>query len=91
MAGHGDYLMELSNDLYMLLGKMDGKIDSLMVMHSLQTKQIDDHGTRIGKLETDLASTRASGSTGRHWLSTIISIAALGLSFLFNMKGITNG
>lgn len=80
--------MENQHDLYMMLGRMDGKIDSLMAMNSNQSKVLDDHAGRINALETEVASVKASSTTGKHWLGTAIAILALLLTLFTSIQGI---
>jgi|TARA_R110002020_G_scaffold254156_2_gene467881 hypothetical protein len=41
------------NDMYLILGRLEGKLDSLMVVTEKQWDTIEKHDTRIKKLETD--------------------------------------
>lgn len=39
------------NHLYLLLGRMDGKLDSLIAKQESQGRRLDNHGDRIRSLE----------------------------------------
>ena len=41
------------NDMYLILGRLEGKLDSLMVVTEKQWDTIEKHDTRIKKLEND--------------------------------------
>tara|TARA_Y100000310_G_C20170180_1_gene573291 strand:- start:187 stop:417 length:231 start_codon:yes stop_codon:yes gene_type:complete len=41
------------NDMYLILGRLEGKLDSLMVVTEKQWDTIEKHDTRIKKLEKD--------------------------------------
>ena len=41
------------NDMYLILGRLEGKLDSLMVVTEKQWDTIEKHDTKIKKLETD--------------------------------------
>jgi len=40
-------------DMYLILGRLEGKLDSLMVVTEKQWDTIEKHDTRIKKLEKD--------------------------------------
>jgi hypothetical protein len=44
---------KLDNDMYLILGRLEGKLDSLMVIIEKQWDTIEKHDTRIKKLEKD--------------------------------------
>jgi hypothetical protein len=44
---------KLDNDMYLILGRLEGKLDSLMVITEKQWDTIEKHDTRIKKLEKD--------------------------------------
>jgi hypothetical protein len=41
------------SDMYLILGRLEGKLDSLMVVTEKQWDTIEKHDTRIKKLEND--------------------------------------
>ncbi len=41
------------NDMYLILGRLEGKLDSVMVITEKQWDTIEKHDTRIKKLEKD--------------------------------------
>jgi len=41
------------NDMYLILGRLEGKLDSLMLITEKQWDTIEKHDTRIKKLEKD--------------------------------------
>ena len=42
-----------NNDMYLILGRLEGKLDSVMVITEKQWDTIEKHDTRIKKLEKD--------------------------------------
>ena len=44
---------KLDNDMYLILGRLEGKLDSLMLITEKQWDTIEKHDTRIKKLEKD--------------------------------------
>ena len=42
------------NDMYLILGRLEGKLDSVMVITEKQWDTIEKHDTRIKKLEKDI-------------------------------------
>ena len=42
-----------NNDMYLILGRLEGKLDSVMVITEKQWDTIEKHDTRINKLEKD--------------------------------------
>lgn len=72
--------MDKDSDLYLMLGRLDGKMDALAAMHSTAIARIDGIEKRVGQNEQEVASIKAKGVHGRAWLSTAISIGAVLLS-----------
>lgn len=72
--------MDRDNDLYLLLGRLDGKMDALAAMHGTAINRLDQLETRMGATEQDVATIKATANHGRQWIATGISIVAVAVS-----------
>lgn len=80
--------MDDDNKLYLLLGKLDGKLDSLMTAATATSARVDDVEKRVLETEKSITTIKARHTYGKSWLSTIISVAALGVAVVSNfLKG----
>lgn len=72
--------MPEDNSLYLLLGQLNGKVDAIMASISAHKETTDYHSKRISSVESEIAALKAGRSQNRSWITTVISVAALGLS-----------
>lgn len=68
--------MENNNDTLVALGRLEGKLDVLVTMHSHQSVRIDGLEARTNKVEVDLAGIAATRAQGRDWIATGIALVA---------------
>jgi hypothetical protein len=69
--------MESNHDLYLLLGRLDGKVDTLVTLHSATQQRLDAIEQRLGHVEQDTASLKSSGTSSKTWTSNIMSVVAV--------------
>lgn len=72
--------MEQDNNLILLIGRIEGKVDTLVHMQGTTSQRIDNMENRLAKMEQEMAASSASGSSSKVWLSNIISVVAVGIS-----------
>ncbi len=68
--------MENHNDTLVALGRLEGKLDVLVLHHSQQAARLDSLETRTGKVEIDVATITATRAQSRDWVATAISVLA---------------
>lgn len=69
--------MENHNDTLVALGRLEGKLDVLVTMHSQQATRIESLEGRTNKIEIDIAGISATKAQSRDWMATGISLIAL--------------
>jgi hypothetical protein len=64
------------HEVFLLLGRMDGKIDAVMNLQTGNATRIDNLEHRVSKVETDVAGISASGQSNNLWMTNLIAGAA---------------
>lgn len=72
--------MEPNGELILLIGRIEGKVDTLVANQQSTAARIDLIETRTSQLEQKMAAAAATGSTGNRWLSNLIALGALVIS-----------
>jgi hypothetical protein len=70
------------NDLMLMLGRLEGKMDSMMTSLSTQTSRMDRIEQLQNALDSRVTTIEATKSTGRNWFGGIMSIIALALAVM---------
>lgn len=73
MDGHTD------NHL-LLLGRVEGKVDTLIHLQTVQSQRIDNIEVRMAQSEVDIITLKASSSTKQSILTNVVAVAALAVS-----------
>lgn len=68
------------SDIYLLLGRLDGKMDALTTMHTQSSARLDSLENRVGTVEQSVASISATDQSSHNWLGYITAFGALGVS-----------
>ncbi|OJX53640.1 hypothetical protein [Devosia sp. 66-22] len=66
--------MNPESELLILVGRMEGKLDGFLAIQSEQGKRIHGLDDRLGAVETDVATLKASRSTNLNWLTIGVSV-----------------
>ena len=76
----------VSNDLYNMLGRLDGKMDMMLTNSTCLAVRVDHHADRINELDIKIVTVEASTVNNRKWLISIMSAIGLIISIvaLFN-------
>lgn len=67
----------MDDQALILIGRVEGKVDTLINLHSAQSARIDALETRQSRTEVDVASLSASKSNSQSWLSNVMSALAV--------------
>lgn len=70
-----------SPELHLFLGRLEGKVDTLVNLHTTQAARIDAVEARMNAAEQRIVALESSSGTGRVWLTNILS----GLAFLVSL------
>ncbi|CAB4139577.1 hypothetical protein UFOVP347_39 [uncultured Caudovirales phage] len=68
------------DDLALLLGRVEGKVDTLVHLSTQTSQRVEALETRVGKLEQAAAAVRAAKTSGKEWLTNLMAVAALCVS-----------
>lgn len=60
----------------LLIGRVEGKVDTLVHLTSATAQRIDAIETRLTQTEQKVASLAASGASSKTWVANLISVAA---------------
>ena len=71
---------EPSADLYLLLGRMDGKMDMITTIVSQTASRVDNLETRINHVEQQASAIQAAGKSNHNWLGYLAGFGALIIS-----------
>ncbi|MFK3848044.1 hypothetical protein ACI2J5_00900 [Agrobacterium pusense] len=66
-----------STEALLLIGRVEGKVDTLISLSSQQSQRIDQLEGRMSAGEVDIASLKATSSTNQTFLTTLIAIFSL--------------
>lgn len=66
-----------STEALLLIGRVEGKVDTLISLSSHQSQRIDQLEGRMSAGEVDIASLKATSSTNQTFLTTLIAIFSL--------------
>jgi hypothetical protein len=81
--------MSHDNDLMLLIGRVEGKVDTLVHLQSTAISRIEALEQRQNTTETKVAGIEARGEGSKTWLSNSLAILALFVSTVatyFGMK-----
>lgn len=67
----------ISTEALLLIGRVEGKVDTLISLSSQQSQRIDQLEGRMSAGEVDIASLKATSSTSQTFLTTLIAIFSL--------------
>lgn len=68
---------QTNTEALLLIGRVEGKVDTLISLVSQQSQRIDQLETRVSAGEVDIASLKAKSSTNQSIFSNITAILAL--------------
>lgn len=66
-----------ASDTLLMLGRLEGKVDTLINLSSAQSQRIDALEQRTSKVEVDIASMRSSKSTNQSVFTNIMAMLAI--------------
>jgi hypothetical protein len=69
--------MDANSDLILLIGRIEGKVDTLVSMQASTTQRVDQIETRTSQLEQKMAAATASGTSTSAWIGSLISVGAV--------------
>jgi hypothetical protein len=64
------------NELYLIMGRLEGKVDALTSMLTTTAQRLETLEMRLAKAEAEIAAIKGEGTTAKTWFSNIIAIAA---------------
>ena len=76
----------VSNDLYNMLGRLDGKMDMMLTNSTSLAVRVDHHANKINELDIKMATVEASTGNSRKWLISIMSGIGLLISLVALLK-----
>lgn len=74
--------MHNDSELVLLIGRIEGKVDTLVHMQGATSQRIDAIEQRTATVEQKIVALSTTGATSKTWLSTLISIASFAVSAL---------
>jgi len=72
--------MESNHDIYLMLGKLEGKVDTLVQLHNTTQSRHDQIEARLATAEQAIASSNGQGVSTKTWLANAYATLALILS-----------
>lgn len=78
-------MSEPSNNDF-LLGRIDGKVDTILAMQAAHGGRLDNLEKRMGATEISQAASDARGTTSKDGRSLVIAVIAIALSALGVLK-----
>jgi len=69
--------MDINSDLILLIGRVEGKVDTLVSMQASTTQRVDQIEARTSQLEQKMAATTATGTSASAWITSLISVGAV--------------
>lgn len=66
-----------NTEALLLIGRVEGKVDTLISLSSAQAQRIDNLETRLSAGEVDIASLKAKATSSQSFLSNLTAIMAL--------------
>ncbi|SCW77016.1 hypothetical protein SAMN02927900_04751 [Rhizobium mongolense subsp. loessense] len=67
----------MNTEALLLIGRVEGKVDTLISLASAQSQRIDTLEGRMSAGEVDIASLKAKASTNQSFITNITAILAL--------------
>lgn len=75
------------NDIYLLLGRMDGKMDSITTILSHTSARVDNMEQRLSAVERGVTTQAASTSNNKNWMNYLASFGAVVVSIWTALTG----
>jgi hypothetical protein len=72
--------MPQDNDLVLLIGRIEGKVDTLVHLQGATAQRLDSVEQRTASVEQKVAAITASGSNSKTWLTQLASFSALAVA-----------
>ena len=76
-----------SNELHLLLGRVEGKIDMVLGQQSVHSARIDAQDKRLTDFEARLTAIETTGNLGRANKSLLLSVASVFIAGVALVKG----
>ncbi|MGO7451837.1 hypothetical protein ACCS81_07490 [Rhizobium ruizarguesonis] len=67
----------MNTEALLLIGRVEGKVDTLISLSSAQSQRIDQLEGRMSAGEVDIASLKAKSTTNQSFITNITAILAL--------------
>lgn len=86
LSKQGNNGVIVSNDLYNMLGRLDGKMDMVLTNSTSLGIRVDHHAEQINELGLKIVTVEASTINNRKWLISLMTAIGLIISIvaLFN-------
>lgn len=86
LSKQGNNGVIVSNDLYNMLGRLDGKMDMVLTNSTSLGIRVDHHSEQINELGLKIVTVEASTINNRKWLISLMTAIGLIISIvaLFN-------
>lgn len=73
-------------ELHLFLGRLEGKLDSLMTMHAGHTSRLEAVENRVAEIDRRVAAHDAHRKNSGFWLTTCVAVASAGFTGLAYVK-----
>ena len=86
LSKQGNNGVIISNDLYNMLGRLDGKMDMMLTNSTSLGIRVDHHAEKINELGLKIVTVEASTVNNRKWLISLMTAIGIIISIvaLFN-------
>ncbi len=71
-----------NNEIYLLLGTLDGKVSSILTTLLQTNNRLDEHNVDIKNLDVRVSAIEAAGNTSKNWLVYLVSAGSFLVSII---------